>query len=510
MKRSSEEEHYDAYVGRVSRGVGIGSFGQGLGRALAYVTQIVLARMYGPAQLGFYALGVAIVGFANILADFGLHNPVVRRVARHHAEGDDSRIRGTILLALAVSFALSLALSVGMFAGAGFLADTVFDKPAMQPMFRVFSLSVPFLALMSMALFATQGFQTVKYYSLVQLILQPLINLMLVVIFYLLGARILGAVGAYAVSMAVGAVLALYYLRRMFPQLLHPDTPPVFESRSVLGESGPVFVAITAEYVNVWTGVAVLGILSTGEQVGIYNAAARTALIAGVVYMVFVQIFTPIISNLYGSGRLRELGYLYADVSRWMFAGGLLAFWGTVLFSKDILALFGPEFVAGSTVMIVGAAGQLFALSIGATNRVLLMTGRQSTYMLAMIAAAVTGIVASFALVPSFGILGAAFSDAGTTVLANVITLIALRRALGLWPFSRGYIKPFIAGILAAAVVVLARLVLPMPLGAPALLVLSPLFLLGFAATMLILGLSPSDRQFLKAMWIALPHPGRR
>lgn len=504
MSAHTEEERYDAYVGKVARGAGISSFGQGLGRALAYVIQIMLARMYGPGQLGLYALGVTIVGFANILAQFGMHNPLVRYVARFQAERDSARVRGTILLTLRVSLFLSLALSVLMFLGAGFLAGTVFGKPALEIPLKVFAVSVPFLTLMSMALWATQGFQTVKYYSLVQLILQPLINLALIIGFYFVGAQLLGAVAAYVVSMAACSVLALYYLIRLFPRLLDRNMPPVYESRAVFGDSSQVFVAVTAEYVNVWTGVAVLGVLATSEDVGIYNVAARTAMISSLVFMAFTQIFGPIIANLYTTGRLRDLEHLYGDVSRWIFMGGLAIFWIMVLLSTDILAVFGPEFVAGWAVMVVVAAGQLFSSSVGATNRVLLMTGHQRMYMVAMVAAAVTGLVASFALVPVFGILGAGISDAATTVLANVICLVAIRKTLNLWPYGRHYLKPFVAGLLAAAATLGAKVLLPLPDGLVSLLVFAPLFLVGFALVLLGLGLSSSDRQLVKSIWIAV------
>ena len=464
--------------------------------------------MYGPTQLGFYALGITIVGFVNILAQFGMHNTVVRYVARYQAERDASRVRGVILLTLGVTFALSLTLSILMFLGAGFLANEVFNKPALEAPFAAFSASVPFFTLMSMALWATQGFQTMKYYSLVQLILQPLLNFALVVTFYLLGARLLGAVAAYVVSMAAGSALGLYYLKRVFPKLLDGNTPPVVDSRAVFSDSSPVFVGVSAEYINLWTGVTVLGILATGEEVGIYNVAARTALVSGVVFMVFAQIFAPIISNLYGSGSLRDLSNLYRDVARWIFIGGLAISGVTVILPRDILAVFGDEFVAGWVVLVVEAGGQLFALSVGSASRVLTMTGHQRTYMLTMVTAAITGLAASFALVPIFGIMGAALSDVGTTVLANVIMLMAVRKTLNLWPYGRHYVKPIIAGLLAAAVTFAAKLLLPLSEGIPALLVLAPLFLISFAAMLVSLGLSPSDRQLLNSVWAAVRRAG--
>ena len=91
------EEGYDAYVGRVARGFGVSSAGQGVGRLLGYATHVAVAWMHGPAQLGFYALGITLVRAANVLSQLGLDNGVV---------GDTARVRGTIVQSLAVTFAL--------------------------------------------------------------------------------------------------------------------------------------------------------------------------------------------------------------------------------------------------------------------------------------------------------------------------------------------------------------------------------------------------------------------
>jgi Polysaccharide biosynthesis protein len=168
---------YDAYEGRVARGAGISSAGQGVGRVLGYATQVALARFFGSARLGFYVVGVAVVQPANVLSRFGMDNGVVRYVAHYRAEDDHARVRGTVLLVLGVAFALSVALSVLLFAGAGLVAEGVLRKPFMENTFRTFSPAVPFFALMGAALFATQGFQTVRYAAYVGHVLRPLIDL---------------------------------------------------------------------------------------------------------------------------------------------------------------------------------------------------------------------------------------------------------------------------------------------------------------------------------------------
>ena len=484
-------------MGRIARGAGISFFGQSVGRVSNYATQVALAWMYGPANLGLYALGITLVEIANLLAQFGMDNGVVRYVAYYRSQNDDPRVRGTIFLAVGTPLAMSLVLTGLIFFSAGFIADEVFDKPALAVMFKIFSISLPFYTVMNMAVYATVGFRTVKYLIYVQQILQPLTNLLLIIVFYLLGAQILGAAAAFIASTLIGSLSALYCLRRTFPGLIDSESPTRFEAWALFNLSWPLIVSNFTQRINSWTALMVLGIFASASAVGIYNAAARTAMLSALVLFAFNGIFSPIISNLYGKGLLDELGQLYQDVSRWVFTGALAVFLITMVLGKDILAVLGHEFVSGWAVLIIIAGAQLFNSSVGPTQRMLAMTRHQKVLMLATAGSAVLGVFANFALVPLYGVLGAGVATAAAIVLMNVITLLAVWRLLGFWPYSSQYTKPIAAGVLAAAGVYLVKLILPLSSAILTVLSLTPVFLVGFVTLLLALGLSPSDRQLL-------------
>jgi O-antigen/teichoic acid export membrane protein len=509
LSASSKDEQYDVYVGRIARGVGVSSVGQGFSRLLGYATQVAMARWYGPGQLGFYLLGLTLVQIANLLSQLGMDNGVVRYIAHYDAEGDRRRVRGVIIQALSVSFMLSVAFSVLLFLGAGFLAD-LFKQPFLETVIRAFSVSVPFFTVMSMALWATQGFQTVKYATYVQYVVRPLANLALIVFFYLFDVLILGAVAAYIISMALGAVLSLYYLSRIFPGLLNRGIRPKYESRALAGASAPMIVANLNQQVNFWLALLVIGVFEPESSVAIYGAAFNTAALATLVLFAFGGIFSPMISSLYQRGLLRDLAYLYKDVSYWAFTGALAFFLLTALLARDIMAIFGPMFVSGWPVIVVIAAAQLFNSSVGPAARVLAMTGHQRVVMFATLGSAASAVALNLLLVPLFGIFGAAAGTAAALVLLNAITLLFVHRILGFWPYDARYAKPVVAGLLAAASAYLARLALPALAGAPALLIFAPLFLAVFLALLVALGLGPSDRQFLASFWAALIRNVRR
>jgi O-antigen/teichoic acid export membrane protein len=500
--RHESESGYDVGVERVARGVGVGSAGQGVGRLLGYATHASVAWMYGPAQLGFYALGITVVQVASILSQLGMDNGVVRYVAHHGAGGDTARVRGTILQSLAVTLALSLALSVALFIWAGYLAEDVFGKPFLATMFRAFAVGLPFLTFMSMALWATQGFGTLKYAAFVGQAARPLANLILLVFFYLFGVQILGAVAAYVLSMALGAALALVSLGKVFPGLFAGKAE--YEARELSVASAPMIVANVTQYSNLWTAVVVLGVFEPVPTVGVYSAAARTAALSSLVLISFAGVFSPLAAGLYRQNRLGDLGRLYADVSRWAFTGALAFFLVTALLSRDVMLFFGREFASGWPVVVVISAAQLFNSSVGPTARLLAMTGHQKAVMVSTAGSAIAAVALNFLLVPRFGVGGAAAATAAALVLSNGSSLFFVRGRLGFWPYGPRYARPILAGLLTAILTLGIMILLPTVEGLPALLLFAPLILVTFACALVSLGLYPSDRRFLASFGGAL------
>lgn len=497
-----KQEQYETQVGRLARGAGLNTFGQGIGRILGYATQVALARMYGPSLSGLYALGATLIMMAGLLSQLGMNQGVLRWIPYYRSHGDTARVRGTILLALCAVFSASLVLTVLIFFGAGFLADTVFNKPSADAVCRAFAVSLPFFAITTISVWITQGFHTQRY-ALIEQIQRSLINLVLIVVFYFLGAQIMGAVAAFVLSTAAGAVLAVRGLKRMFPMLLDRSIPPKFEPRTLFSVSIPMIVANFAERANSWSMLIVAGVFVTSENLGIFNAASRTALLSSLVLWAF-NAFTPIVASLYGRGEHEDLNRLCRDVSRWSLTGSLAIFLLTSLLAKDIMAIFGPEFISGWVVLLIISTGELFNSSTGPSNRILAMTGHQGIVMLTTVGSATTTLILGLVLIPRYGITGAGVSTAIGLVASNIVSLFYLKRLLGLWLYSLGSLKPLAAGLLTAAGAYGVSVMLPLHTGIPTIVVIAPVFLASFTSLMLVFGLYPSDRQLIDSLWKAV------
>ncbi len=503
----------DTYVAKVARGAGISTAGQGIGRVIGYVTQVVIARLLGAQFYGFYAAGVALINGLQILSRFGMENGVVRYVAHYREHEDAARVRGTIVMALLFPIALSLVLSAVLFFGAGFIAGTGWlqeNGTLMVGVLRGFAFVLPFFVFMSMTAWATQGFQTVTYAAYIQQLIRPGLFLAFVGVCYVLGAKIFGVIAAYALAMFLAGVVGLYYLRKLFPDLFDPRAQTRFETKALFGVSIPMSITQGAQYLNNFSAVLILGIFAAGAPVGIFNAAARTATFLTAVRFAFSGIFSPIISGLHARQDTEEMGRLYKDVSRWIFTGAFALFLVIVVFGPEVMGIFGEAFGAGVTALVIVAVAQLYSSSVGPAPRMLAMTDNQNFAMIATSVAAVTGVIVSFILIPRFEVLGAAIGMATAIVVENTGTMSAVKWRLGYWPVNVMWLKPLAAGAISGTVTYLLKVTLPLdamfgflpvPVTVPTIMLLGGFLGVLFLGLLWLFGFSETDKEFLGTFW---------
>ncbi len=519
-------EEDDTYVAKVARGAGISTAGQGIGRVIGYVTQVVIARLLGAQFYGFYTAGVALINGLQILSRFGMENGVVRYVAHYREHEDAARVRGTIMMALLFPIALSLVLSAALFFGAGFIAESGWLKEngaMMVGVLRAFAFVLPFFVFMSMTAWATQGFQTVTYAAYIQQLIRPGLFLVFVGVCYVLGAKVFGVIAAYALAMFLAGLVGLYYLRKQFPTLFDRRAHTTFETKALFGVSIPMSITQGAQYLNNFSAILILGVFAAGAPVGIFNAAARTATFLTVVRFAFSGIFSPIISGLHARQDTEEMGRLYKDVSRWIFTGAFALFLVIVVFAPEVMGIFGEAFGAGVTALIIVAVAQLYSSSVGPAPRMLAMTENQNYAMIATSVSAVTGLIVSFILIPRFDVLGAAIGMATAIIVENTGTMSAVKWRLGYWPVNVMWLKPLTAGAISGAATYLLKVTLPLealfgflpvPVSVPTIMLLGGFLGVLFLGLLWLFGLSETDKEFLGTFYRvaqrALPRRFRR
>lgn len=490
-------ESLDRLIKQVAKGGGTAFFGQGIGRVLLLLLQMLLTRVLGVGGYGVYALGYSVLGVAQALASLGLQNGVVRFGAMHHGVGDSASLKGTLVFCIGVSFTSALCGGVALFSLSYPIAVKAFGEPELALPLRLFAIALPFHTVMMVASFSARAFRRIDYEIAVHRVLWPFLTLLTSGVSFLLGYRLIGAIAGFAVSTALAAVVGLWLLYRIFPDLLS-NLKARFQPKALLGYSCAALLVGLSSVLLARTDRIMLGILRSAEDVGIYNTSVTMAAQATVFLISFNTIFAPVVTDLYHRGLMEDLKRLFRTTTKWILALTLPVTLVLVLFAQPIMRLFGPGFAVGAPALIALGAAQLVNAGVGSAGQMLIMTGRQKLELVNCIAALGLNVLMNLFLIPRYGALGAGIATGTSIALVNIARLIEVYFLYNIHPYKSSCWKVLASGTLAATTWI----------GISRFLVLKSwqcvggvaLFAIVYLVVLVALGLDEEDRMVLRAL----------
>jgi len=419
----------DSHMQEVVRGAAAAFVLKVVGVGLAFGFSVLLARLVGAEGAGVYFLALAVTTFATIIGLMGLNIAALRFAAASASVGDWGAVKGVYRKGVMLGTASSVAAVLVMFAVAPLLAERLLSKPELTGALRWMSLAVLPMVLLILHADMLRGLKRVRDSQLIQGVSVPALSLVGLCV---LGHRwgVSGAIWAYTVAAWVTALAGYCMWRVATPHLR--DAAGDFETRLLLHSSVPLFwVALTNQLMN-RTAIFILGIWRSSADVGIFGAAARTAMLTGYILSALNFVAAPKFAALYKQGDLESLGSTARSSARLMalLAGPILLLY--ILVPGKVMGLFGPQFTAGAAALVVLALGQFVNALTGPVSYLLMMSGNERTVRNIVAISAAANVLLNIYLVPRYGILGAAIATAVSLAAQNVATAYIAQRILGI------------------------------------------------------------------------------
>jgi O-antigen/teichoic acid export membrane protein len=147
----------------------------------------------------------------------------------------------------------------------------------------------------------------------------------------------------------------------------------------------------------------------------------------------------PQISSLLAREEREEAKAIYRAGTWWLMALAWPFYITLAIFAPLLLRMFGTEFVAGKTAVVILASAMLLGLATGNVTTVLLMGGKSSWNLINTVVSLTLNVGLNLVLIPRYGINGAAIAWAATIAVNNLAPLVQVKLFLKLDPFGRGF-----------------------------------------------------------------------
>jgi O-antigen/teichoic acid export membrane protein len=500
-------------VSVIAKGGAVQITGQLMQGGLSFVFVAIAVRILGTADYGLFRQAVQALATAGQIGLLGFNYSAMRFIARSRATGNPGGVRGAAWIALT---SVSVTSGVGLFAlliGADSLAAQFADHPArsqqLATLLRIGALFVPLFALTQVLRYCTQAYKTMVPSVIVGNIIQPAARFVLGVGFLLIGFGVAGVVAAHVTAAGIAAIAGAWFFRRILTPIERSAPPHAHlgsMARFALLQGGSSLLGVQ----TLGLAVLVLGVLGTDREVGLMGIALAlqtpgTIFLGGV-----VNIWAPMVTDLYERGEIERLQSLYQTVTRWVATLSFPVFVALILEPELYVEAFvGDNGEGAAGVVALLAVGNLLYTGTGPTGFVLSMTGRPGINFINSIAAVALYIGLGALVVPQHGAVGMAAVDASVTALINGARVVEAKLLVGVHPFGHSLRKPLVAAAGAAAVMLIWSLV---P-GKSLLLDGAGLVLGGlvYVVTLAALGLDAEERHVwkrTKSRVLARFHPG--
>jgi len=436
----------------VLKGTGVSFSGSLVGKLVNFVFHFLFARFFGADQYGIYTLGDTVINISKSLATLGTdRGGVLKLIGLYEGQGDFQRLKGAVLGALRLTLGSSLLFTLLIWLVTPFLSASLFQKPALQEILVFQAAALPFHVLLLMTAAVAQARRQMKYNALLLSIVMPATNLLGLLTALLLGFDLRGLAISIAVMMALSGLPSLWVLGRT---TLSPfrDHDPLPVNREMIRVSLPILLVYISTIVFNQADKLFLGAYVSSAMIGIYNVAYRQVWTLQLVIL-SLGIFPPIVADLYAQERIEELQTLYRNIIRWVLAVIFPLFLLLLLFPRELMSIFGSEYIPGWPVLVILAFFPLVGGLTALTSPVLRMTGNQRSEAAAAVVSMVFNLAANLILVRNFGVHGIAVSLVLTILLRETWKMILVKVRIGILPYDLRLLSPLAAGLLDAGVI---------------------------------------------------------
>jgi O-antigen/teichoic acid export membrane protein len=404
--------------------------------ALAFLTQIFLARWMGAFQFGVFSYSWVWIIVLGSLVSAGFATSVVRFLPEYREQEKGGLFRGFLRAGRSIAAGLGLV--------AGVIAAIVIHSEAglLEPVYLL-PLSLTLLALPAYGLTdfqdgvgRSQGW--IDLALIPPYILRPILLFAFIGIAYALARPPDAATAAVALAMACWLTALLQYLaqKRRFSGVV-PKAEPAYAVGYWIRTSLPLLMidGFTLFILNL--DVLLLEYLRIPpDQIGIYFAALKTISLIVFVHFSIGAVAMPRFAALHARGETHEIGLFLARMQKWCFWPSVLGALVLLALGKPLLWLFGPEFVHAYPVMLILAAGLLARAASGPAQNLLAVSGHQDKAAMILCATLLINGGLACLLIPRFGIEGAAMAISSAFIFEALTTILLTRRTFPAVPAS--------------------------------------------------------------------------
>ncbi len=425
----------------IARSVGGLWLGFVLSQAFGFLGTIWMARRLGPEVFGRAAVAQALAAYAILFASAGTDVWGMREAARQESRG------------LSVTDVLGVRLAAGLFGIASvltiaFLQPTLAGDLALTALYA--AAAIPIALRMEWWLLGKGRGGAVGLGNGIRGVAT-----LAIILFAIRGpGDLFWAPVAAGAGFTIASAISFGLSRGTTGQW--GWRPHAGRSLQIAREAAPLAVALVAAQVYYNVDVILLRLWRGAAEAGLYASAYRIVLlVVGLRHLVVQGVFPRLVKGRdLGPDRLTAVTGAAQRLGATI--GLPIAVLGLLFGSEVLVAVFGDEYAAAGPAFVILVAMTGLVFIDLAWPQLLNALDRSRAYMAAIVLGAVVNVALNIALIPRYGMIGAAWASFGAEFAIMAAAVAGCRDVVRV-PLSRYLVRPLIAALVMGIVGLSAR-----------------------------------------------------
>ena len=453
---SGEKLQRERMVRGIAKGAGVVLFGTIFSRILGYVIRAVIARVYGQDIYGYVNTSLALFTGLTALGLFGIPYSLPRQISFFTSKEEWQKVGSNIGVAYLFTGVVGIVFALILTLVSPLLASNVFHDPDLLPFLIYFAWVIPFFLVLRVSCTVFQGLKHMTLYVLFREVIRQAFILAGVILLITMGiaSRHLGS--AYTAAYALTTIFSLYFIwqfTRKYPLQLSVSTATFTE---LFQFSWPLMFFSIIMLLLHKVDTIMVGYFLNQRLVGIYNAGVPIGELLSTVYLSFIPIMIPVMTDYYAQEDYTSFREIFHISTKWIYVFTLPLYILILLYPGFFITVFfGSEYLEAINILRIISTGVFFSSIVGPTGNILVVIGKPRIVLFDAVTAFVVNISLNILLIPRIGLIGAAVATAVSIIVHNILTIVQIFYYTRMTAFRTAYLKITAAGVIPGTIALL-------------------------------------------------------
>ncbi len=409
------------------------------GFVVGFFVKMFLVNKVGASDFGLYTIGQSLQSAVSTMVALGIPAVILKFLPKYLTHEEITKAN------ILTSKSLTLLLFVGIISCMGtmllssLVATYIFKNSDLSLIIMISALYIPLSLYSAYITSVYRSLLKIKEIIMYGTIYMVTFRAVLTFAVYSFSSNIIYFLWIELISMLLSITLLTYKFQNNKLKLYSWEYAKenLLEAKEIYLYAKTMYANSVLGFASGYTLMFIMSITLPASSIGVFAILMTLAGLTNFLQANINRVFAPIISSLVSKKDYTQLSMLYRESTFLLNIITIPFILIVVLFSKDILMLYGEEFSGYTLELTVLFLANYFSLMVGSSGMMMVMGGLEKEQLYLQVMQVIITIIVSIVFLPIYGLMAAVLIRLLNMFFINQMEIYFIRKKFSIWPWDK-------------------------------------------------------------------------